>query len=65
MVKLGSDHPYHVLYQLFALKNGNRGKDGRVSSQVQAHGGMQQTVDVDKIQAAAAVIERIARHPNR
>ena len=65
MVKLGRDHPYHVLYQLFALKNGNRGKDGRVSSQVQALGGMQQTVDVDKIQAAAAMIERIARHPNR
>ncbi len=29
LVRLGCDHPYHSLYQLFALRNGNLGADGK------------------------------------
>lgn len=29
MERLAVDHPHHTLYQLMALANGNRGRDGR------------------------------------
>ena len=32
LVRLGTEHPHHTLYQVFALKNGNRGKDGKVAA---------------------------------
>jgi hypothetical protein len=31
LVRLGREHPHHSLYQVFSLKNGNRGRDGRVA----------------------------------
>lgn len=55
MVRLGSDHPYHVLYQLLALKHGGNTKEGEASR----GGAMHRTLQVDKIQAATAVIDRI------
>lgn len=65
MVKLGVDHPYHVLYQLLSLQNGDRDSRGQAGSLASNQGVMQQNVDVDKIQAAASVIQQIAQHPTR
>lgn len=65
MTKLGIDHPFHVLYQLLSLQNGNRDNKGRVDNSGTSKGGLQQNVDMDKIQAAAAVIQKIAQHPSR
>ena len=65
MTKLGIDHPYHVLYQLLSLTNGNRDNKGQVDNSGSSKGGLQQNVDVDKIQAATAVIRKIAQHPSR
>ena len=66
MVKLGKEHPYHVLYQLLSLQNGDRDKNGRATGVTSsAKDGLQQNVDVDKIQAATMVIQQIAAHPAR
>ncbi len=65
MVKLGVDHPYHVLYQLLSLQNGNRDNKGQIDNSGTNKGGLQQNVDVDKIQAAASVIKKVAQHPSR
>lgn len=65
MVKLGVDHPYHVLYHLLSLQNGNRDKQGKASSAASNQAGLQQTVDLDKIQAATSVLQQIARRPAR
>ena len=65
MVKLGIDHPYHVLYQLLSLQNGNRDNKGQIDNSGTNKGGLQQNVDVDKVQAAASVIKKVAQHPSR
>lgn len=65
LAKLGIDHPYHVLYQLLSLQNGNRDNKGNVDNSGSSKGGLQQNVDVDKIQAAASVIRKIAQRPSR
>lgn len=36
LVRLGSEHPHHTLYQVFSLKNGNRDKEGKLASGRQA-----------------------------
>ena len=59
LVRLGCEHPYHTLYHLFALKNGNLGKDGRPSASGTNAGGMLQMIDHSKIEAATAVLHRI------
>ena len=56
LVRLGREHPYHTLYHLFALKNGNLGKDGRPSASGLHAGGMLQLVDHSKIEGATAVL---------
>lgn len=66
MVKLGVDHPYHVLYQLLSLQNGDRDKYGHANgANASSKDGLQQTVDIDKIQAATLVIQQIAATPSR
>lgn len=65
LVKLGRDHPYHVLYQLLSLQNGDRDAHGNADSLGSSRGGLQQNVDVDKIQAAALVIQQISQDPRR
>lgn len=46
--RMAIDHPYHVLYQIFALRNGNLGSGGKVErgpvSMV-----MSRDVDLDKV----------------
>ena len=66
MTQLGVDHPYHVLYQLLALQNGDRGMSGKPRGpEGQGQGGMQQTVDREKVEAATAVVAEIARSSAR
>lgn len=61
----GCGHPHHTLYQLFALKNGNRGKDGKVAQAGDVVGGMAVTVDHDKVAAAHHLITTLASNPAR
>ena len=63
--RLAVDHPHHSLYQLFALKNGNRGKDGKVAQAGDVVGGMAVTVDHDKVAAAHHLITAVAAKPAR
>ena len=63
--RLAVDHPHHSLYQLFALKNGNRGKDGRVAQAGDVVGGMAVTVDYDKVAAAQDLITAVGANPAR
>mmetsp|Transcript_4049 Transcript_4049/g.11433 ORF Transcript_4049/g.11433 Transcript_4049/m.11433 type:complete len:1027 (+) Transcript_4049:606-3686(+) len=57
MRTLAVDHPYHTLYQIFALKNGNRA--GRqLSQQVVEH-----QVDEDKVAAAQALVDSLRKDP--
>ncbi|PSC71129.1 serine threonine-kinase ATM isoform X1 [Micractinium conductrix] len=59
LVRLGTEHPHHTLYQIFSLKNGNRGRDGRVAS-TQANEAFSYAVDHDKVAAAQEVLSRVA-----
>lgn len=59
------DHPHHSLYQLFALKNGNRGKDGKAAQAGDVVGGMAVTVDHDKVAAAQDLIAAVGAKPAR
>ncbi|KAK9828160.1 hypothetical protein WJX74_001187 [Apatococcus lobatus] len=65
LVRLGCQHPYHTLYHLFALKNGNLGKDGRPTAPGLNAGGMLQLVDHSKIEAATAVLQKIQQSSSR
>lgn len=60
MLRLAKDHPYHTLYQLFALKNGDRGRDGK---RIPAGGGgymagTTQAIDFDKVAAADSILSQ-------
>lgn len=63
--RLAVEHPHHSLYQLFALKNGNRGKDGKAAQAGDVVGGMAVTVDHDKVAAAHDLIAVVAANPAR
>lgn len=63
--RLTVDHPYHTLYQLFALKNGNRGRDGREVGAGNVVGGMSVSVDRDKVSAAHHLLTLVASNPAR
>ena len=63
--RLAVDHPHHSLYQLFALKNGNRGKDGKAAQAGDVVGGMAVTVDHDKVAAAQELISVVGANPAR
>ena len=66
LTKLGVEHPYHTLYHLLALSNGNRGSDGRpVRDPLAATGGMSHAVDPAKVAAADSMLRKIAAAPNR
>ena len=65
LLRLAVDHPFHTLYQIFALKNGNRGKDGREIQAGDVHGVMSITVDRDKVAAATNLLRTVASNPSR
>lgn len=47
--RMATDHPYHVLCQLLALKNGNLGSDGKIESGPVSIV-MSRDVDLDKVE---------------
>ncbi len=58
--RLGREHPFHTLLQIYALKNGNRGSDGKVVQGGVGGGELTYVADQDKVIAAGAVLETIA-----
>ena len=58
MERLACDHPHHVVYTLLALKNGNRGRDGKVTLAAASQDALHYNVDLDKVAAAQEVLQR-------
>ena len=66
LVRLGKEHPFHSLLQFFALKNGNRGGDGKVVSPGGSGGGdMAYVADEEKVAAAGVVLRAVASESSR
>lgn len=63
MERLAKDHPHHVVYTLLALKNGNRGRDGKVTNASTSSDALQYNVDLDKVAAAEEVLQRVSAQP--
>lgn len=61
IARMATDHPYHVLYQIFALKNGNLGSKGKVESGPVSMV-MSRDVDLDKVSNDAMVGTYIEQH---
>lgn len=64
MARLGTDHPFHAMYPLLSLSNGNRMDDGTIASTDNVLA-LQQGMDANKIRGANRVIDRIASKPHR
>lgn len=60
--RLAREHPHHVVHTLLALKNGNRGRDGKVTSATVATDALQYNADLDKVAAAQEVLQRTSAH---
>ncbi len=58
--RLGREHPFHMLLQIYALKNGNRGADGKVVQGGVGGGELTYVADQDKVAAAGSVLQNIA-----
>ena len=58
MERLACDHPHHVVYTLLALKNGNCGRDGKVTAASASQDALHYNVDLDKVAAAQEVLQR-------
>ena len=56
--RLACDHPHHVVYTLLALKNGSRGRDGKVTGASASSDALHYNVDLDKVAAAQEVLQR-------
>ena len=66
LVRLGQEHPHHVLAHVLALRNGDRGKDGRhVRPGSARQDVMKHHVDYGKLEAAKSVLEHVAADPSR
>ena len=65
MERLAGDHPHHTLHCLMALKNGNRGRDGRRVDEVThaTRDALVHSIDFDKVAAAQNVLNNVARKP--
>lgn len=61
MERLAAEHPHHTLHCLMALKNGNRGRDGRPTAARASRDALVHSVDFDKVAAAEAVLDNVAR----
>lgn len=57
LVRIGSEHPFHSLLQIFALKNADRGKDGKRQSN---RGGYAYAADQERVKAAETVLELVS-----
>lgn len=56
LARLCRDHPFHALFQVLALKNGDKGRDGRRGT---PRTGMTYAVDHAKVAAAEALVARL------
>ncbi|KAI8470131.1 MAG: kinase-like domain-containing protein [Monoraphidium minutum] len=64
--RMALDHPYHALFSLIALRNGNLGRNGQPVPSGAVTGALaRQEFDLDKVQAASALLARLARDPRR
>ena len=55
---MACEHPHHVVFTLLALKNGNCGRDGRVTAASAGSDALHYNVDLDKVAAAQEVLQR-------
>ena len=60
--RMAVEHPYHVLYHLFALANGDIGDDGKKISQATSKAAMELNIDHEKVAAAKSIIESVKAH---
>lgn len=60
LVRLGTEHPFHCLLQIMALKNGNRDKDGNPVAPSAKHKGLAYVADPEKVAAATRVLDYVA-----
>lgn len=60
--RMAVEHPYHVLYHLFALANGDCGDDGKKISSTTSKAAMELNIDHEKVAAAKCVIESVKAH---
>ena len=62
--RLARDHPHHVVHTVLALKNGDRGRDGRAGPGRGASAeALQHNADLDKVAAAQDVLQRTSAQP--
>lgn len=59
LARLARDHPYHTLYQIFALRNGNLGPDGKPTRGNDQFGVMSHNTDLDKVAAAEQFLSNL------
>lgn len=59
--RVAAAHPHHVLYQLFALKNGEIEHSGGSSTRGKGAGKKEFVVDEDKVRAAKTLLARMQR----
>lgn len=52
-----------MVYTLLALKNGNRGRDGKVTNANTSSDALQYNVDLEKVAAAEEVLQRVSAQP--
>ena len=60
LVRLGKEHPFQSLLSIVALKNGNRGADGRVVTPGAGGGDLAYIADEEKVVAAGNVLRAVA-----
>ncbi|GIL62720.1 hypothetical protein Vafri_16889, partial [Volvox africanus] len=66
LLRLAVDHPYHVVYQLFALRNGNLDRSGKAQPGPAADlAGFVQVVDISKIKAAESLLQQLLARGGR
>ena len=63
MERLARDHPHHVVHTVLALKNGDRGRDGRAGGRGASADALQHNADLDKVAAAQDVLQRTSAQP--
>lgn len=62
LIRIGSEHPYHSLLQIFALKNAQKGKDGKTDLNKT---GYAYAADQERMKAAEQILFSIASKSSR
>eukprot|EP00798_Chlamydomonas_sp_ICE-L_P015052 gene15052-21129_t len=61
LIRLAQEHPYHTLFHLSSLKNGNLGPDGKKIKGNEFHGIVTHSTDLDKVNTAEELMQRVAK----